>query len=399
MTRPNLSALVLDGQTVKLRLQAERSDGRGLVHVDWLRFTLNLRDAPFDLDLLFPPRTADYSTWWDFNQERVSRQIAAIELQENFSAAGQALTVAREVAEILGEGYAVAPEILRGHDFYASRWPITLNDAEVGWVGFGASSASPRQQKQSKTIHVNLYGAACTFAKSNWRHVLADKLDEWQANITRCDLALDFFDGYVGGLDSIVSDYKAGAFDFNGQRPKPNQVGDWINNQARSFYIGSREAGKQTNIYEKGDQLFGVEACSPWLRWELRYGNKLRELSTEMLRDPDAFFAGASDAHRRALETLAGQAVQPEAVSTRKKLAAATVEAEVFRNVTWLERVAAPSLAAAWQYLGDDGILALVSHRALPRRLQRFADQVPAAFRAVGEKFFSHGACPSPVMA
>ena len=61
-------------------------------------------------------------------------------------------------------------------------------------------------------------------------------------------------------------------------------VGDWANGHARSFYIGSKEAGKQTNIYEKGDQLFGVETGSKWLRIELRYGNKLRVLSPEMLR-------------------------------------------------------------------------------------------------------------------
>lgn len=399
MTRPNLSALVLDGETVKLRLQAERSEGRGLVHVDWLRFTVALRDAPFDLDVLFPPKRGDYSTWWDANQDAVARQIDAVEREENFSAPGQALTLAHEVVAVLGDGFNVAGELLKGHDFYAKRWAITFNDCEVGWVGFGASSDSPRQQKQSQTIHCNLFGMACTFARSGWREAMAGKLDEWDAKITRCDLALDFFDGYAGGLDDSKASYIAGAFDVNGKRPDVNMLGDWINNKARSLYVGSREAGKQTNIYEKGDQLFGLQARSPWIRWELRYGSKLRVLPSEMLLDPDAFFAGASDAHRQALERLSGDAVQPEAVPTQKKLAAQTVEAEVLRNVTWLERVAAPSLAAAWQYLGDDGILALVTGRSLPRRLQRYAAQVPDAFRKVGQRFVSHGVCPSPVMA
>ena len=176
-------------------------------------------------------------------------------------------------------------------------------------------------------------------------------------------------------------------------------VGDWINNKARSLYVGSREAGKQTNIYQKGDQLFGVEARSPWIRWELRYGSKLRVLPSQMLRDPDGFFAGAGDAHREALDRLSSDEGQPEVLPTQKKLAALTVEAEVFRNVTWLERVAAPSLAAAWRYLGDDGILALVTGRSLPRRLQRYAAQVPDAFCKVAQRFVSHGVCPSPVMA
>ena len=217
MTRPNLSALVLDGETVKLRLQAERSEGRGLVHVDWLRFTVSRRDAPFDLDVLFPPKRGDYSTWWDANQDAVARQIDAVEREENFSAAAQALTLARQVVEVLGDGYNVSGEVLKGHDFYSRRWSITLNDCEVGWVGFGASSDSPRQQKQAQTIHANLYGTACTFARAGWREAMANKIDEWDAKITRCDLALDFFDGYAGGLDHAKATYIDGAFDVNGK--------------------------------------------------------------------------------------------------------------------------------------------------------------------------------------
>ena len=399
MTRPNLSALVLDGETVKLRLQAERSEGRGLVHVDWLRFTMALRDAPLNMDFLFPSPELQRGSWWDINKDRIARQLAAMQAEENHSAAFCALSTAREVVEVLGDGFTVGCEVLKGHDFYAKRLPINFNECEVGWVGFGASSDSPRQQKQARTIHVNLYGTACTFARPGWRDAMASKIDEWDANITRCDLALDFFDGYTGGLDAVVSDYKAGGFDVNGKHPSTNGVGDWVNHHSRSLYIGSREAGKQTNVYEKGHQLFGVESGSQWLRWELRYGNKLRVLPSQMLRDPDAFFAGASDAHRKALELVAVDAVKPEFVPTQKRLAVETVEAEVMRNVKWLERVAGPSMASAFQFLGEDGFLALVTHRALPRRLQKFAAQVPDAFRSVGEKFFSHGACLSPAMA
>lgn len=63
-------------------------------------------------------------------------------------------------------------------------------------------------------------------------------------------------------------------------------IGDWSANpqDGRSFYFGSKEAGKQTNAYEKGHQLFGFEAGSKWLRIELRYGNKLRVLPVDMVR-------------------------------------------------------------------------------------------------------------------
>ncbi|QTD44300.1 replication initiation factor domain-containing protein [Ottowia testudinis] len=397
MTRPARSALVVDGETVRVRLVAEREASSQFVHVDWLRFTLCLRDAPFDLDVLFPP--TQIGTYWEVRDARMARQLAAIQLEENYSAAGQALTLAREVVDVLGEGFEVGGEPLKGHDFYAKRWPIEWNGNECGWVGYGASSTSPRQQKQAKTIHCNLYGMACTFARHGWRTALADKLDQWQATVTRCDLALDFFDGFNGGLDAVVDDFKSGGWDVNGQRPKVNQVGDWINGKGRSFYAGSKEAGKQTNVYEKGHQLYGVDSGSPWIRFELRYGNKLRELDTDMLRRPDDFFAGASEAHARALQSMSKRAIHPEPIQTKKRLELTTVDAEVTRNVRWLERVAAPSMALAFKYLGQDEFLSLVEHRALPRRLSKYAGYLADAVRNAGEAILGRGIGASPHLA
>ncbi|MVT36640.1 hypothetical protein GO497_01320 [Acidovorax citrulli] len=74
-------------------------------------------------------------------------------------------------------------------------------------------------------------------------------------------------------------------------------VGDWCGGKARSFYVGTKEVGKQTNVYEKGHQLFGDADTSAWIRAELRWGNKARFLPIEMLRCPADFFHGASDWH------------------------------------------------------------------------------------------------------
>ena len=46
MTRPAKSTLVLDGNEIKVRLQAERIASESVVHIDWLRFTVQLRNAP-----------------------------------------------------------------------------------------------------------------------------------------------------------------------------------------------------------------------------------------------------------------------------------------------------------------------------------------------------------------
>ena len=64
MTRAKKTDLVLDGNEVKLCLTAERQKTKQVVHVDWVRFTCNLRAAPAPtVDDLFPlhdsPRFSD----------------------------------------------------------------------------------------------------------------------------------------------------------------------------------------------------------------------------------------------------------------------------------------------------------------------------------------------------
>lgn len=386
MTRPAKSALVLDGGEVKFRLMAERVATQSVVHVDWVRFTCLLRNAPLvDADLLFP----NFNIWEDA-ERRVHKALAELPDPE-FSAGAQAMELAQEVAKSLGEAYAVASEVRKGHDFYRYRWAIERNGVECGWVGFLSSSDSPRQQAQAKTLHVNLFGAACTFAEHGWNDRIAAIVEARDADLTRCDLALDFFDGIEGGLDGIVDDYRAGRCDSGGKRLKSNCVGDWLNGVGRSLYFGSKEAGKQTNCYEKGHQLFGVESGSPWLRIELRYGNKLRVLSADMLRRPSDFFAGASDWH--ALMLAKADALPcPEPVKTTGRLALETVSAEVRRNVRWLFNVGAPSVAIAFQHMGDE-FLELVTTTKLPGRLRKFS---PAELKRAFQRFSTvEGASPA----
>ena len=377
MTRPKkTSALVLDGSEVKARLLAERTASNSVVHIDWVRFTCLLRNSPAPaLDDLFPPPAASTAAIniWDAEYRTLElRRILATLPDADFAASAQAKDLATEVAEALGDDYSVTPEVKKGHDFYRHRWSIERNGVECGWVGYLSSGDSPRQQSQSRTIHCNLYGMACTFAAHGWNGRIASIIEARGGDMTRCDLALDYFDGFAGGMDRVLKEYKTGLCDSGGKRLKCNMVGDWANGHARSFYIGSKEAGKQTNIYEKGDQLFGVETGSKWLRIELRYGNKLRELSPEMLRRPADFFAGASPWHAAMLLEADAIAI-PEPVKTRGRLALETVEAEATRSLRWFRDVAAPSCAAAIEFLGFDELVAMVSDQKLPGRLQKFS--------------------------
>ena len=223
-------------------------------------------------------------------------------------------------------------------------------------------------------------GMACTFARSGWRDSMADYIDDHRGLLTRIDLAVDFFDGIKGGIERIPEQYKAGLMDHLGQRPSHKLEGTWncddrSPNKGRSYYIGSRQAGKQTNIYEKGVQLFGAKDATNWERIELRLGNKLRVLETEILRRPADFFAGASEWHSRLLRE-AGAQVTPEPVPTTKRLAAETICAEVKRNVQWLMDTAAPSIALCFEHLGNtDFIEEILFNKKAPGRLQKFSKQ------------------------
>lgn len=387
MTQFSHSALVLEGNEVKLRLQAERAASNSYVHVDWLRFTCFLRNV-------VPSFLTDSSTS-DFNASDYEHPVYCMDMavckrihetvrqfeREHVdpamrNAMDQARSLALEVCEALGSGFSVYPEIRKGHDFYRYRWSIVRNDAECGWVGFLASGDSPTQQAQAATIHCNLYGVACTFGDHGWNERLASIVDTHDAKITRADLALDFFDGFTGGMSRVVEDYQAGLMNVRGNKPKCNQVGDWVNGAERSFYFGSKEAGKQTNVYEKGDQLYGREHGSKWLRIELRYGNKLRVLPSDILRRPADFFAGGSSWHQLMLSKAAtDQDITPRVIKTAPRAAVETVAGEVARNVRWMLNTAAQSFSTALRFMTEDQLNELCDWNVnkFPARLRNFS--------------------------
>ncbi|TXH90778.1 MAG: replication initiation factor domain-containing protein [Rhodoferax sp.] len=388
--------LVLDGNEVKLRLQAERHNQSGLVHVDWLRFTCPLRcmDMP-RADHLFPnfnkrdafgiplPIYASGDTCLP-EKLRIGRllQLFKDATDEEFLPTVQAYELAEKVAKVLGEAFQVRPQIGKGHDFYKYRWSIDRNGNECGWVGFLSSSDALAQRAQAETLHVNLYGHACTFADFGWREAMADLIEEHQGKVPRCDLALDFFDGAPWRFDDLHDMHRQGLFDVKGKRPKCHVDGDWTNGAERSYYVGSRSTGKETNLYEKGDQLYGREAKNPWVRVETRWGNKSRELPAEMLRRPDDFFAAASDWHAAQL-TLAGAQFTREKLPCHQKLPLESVAAEVSRNVRWAFNTARQTFATLHKFLDVETLVQLVDFQNVkkPGRLQKFSDlELAAAF-------------------
>jgi phage replication initiation protein len=396
MSRVN--SLVLDGGEVKLRLLAERTAHQSPIHIDWLRFTCLLRNVVPDFgpsEMSHFPRVGG-CTFPDM-PEKIQREIIRSTV-ESFEAerrdpaflypAQQAQELAVQICVALGREFSVSGEIKKGQDFYKYRWSIERNNTECGWVGFLASSDSPRQTSQNQTIHANLYGHACTFAESGWNDRLASIVDEHSAKITRADLALDFFEGIPGGMERLRPEYESGAFNHRGKRPSCSIAGRWFDDCERSMYIGSKSTGKQTNVYEKGDQLFGVDKGSQWVRVELRYGNKMRVLDSDILRRPADFFAGASDWHSLVL-TEAGAVFVAQSAPCDKRLPVETVHAEVHRNVRWALNTARATIATAFRHLSNSQFLELCNWETskVPGRLASFSvAELGAAFKsAMGE--------------
>lgn len=415
-------ALVLDGGEVKFRLEAERQASTNLVHIDWLRFTVFLRNVIPSFKSL-PDWNPNAGTKWErylntveFGtsaydylsagaQEAVIRStVEGFDQERNDPhfqcAASQAFDLAREVASVLGKEFTVNNVLKPGQDFYKYRYSIERNGYEAAWVGFLAAGNGQAKGSQDQTIHVNVQGHACTFAQIGWREKMATVIDLHNGRITRADLALDLFDGLGYDFERLRQDYKDGVFKVRGKNPSCKFDGDWGNDSARSIYIGSRTSGKITNIYEKGDQLFGVKAESTWVRAELRYGDQLRVLPTDILRNPDTYFSGASDWHEALLFSVGGL-VTSVPLKTNPALEQQTVAAEVYRNLKWLRDSAASTVRGALRFMDYDTLLEflLPDSKKLPGRLDKFkTSELSEAYQLVVDSFKTIGGAPAPLL-
>ncbi len=392
MTTPN--RLVLDGSTVKVRCEQRRVEAGSVCVIDWVRFTVDR--STVDLAPLFdvlPPILSD--NIWDAGYRalvlRETLDAIRAESGGEADAIEQANVLAGEVIAALGPEFKLG-DLSKGHDFYKHRIPLLLNDAEVGSVMCWSSSQSPRQIGQVNTLNVNIHGTACTFAAPGWEKRIHAIGANRGARLTTAHLAVDFFDGLPHGIEGAYQDYLSGVWDHLGRRPKIGDV-NWLQGHSRSLYMGSKEAGKQTNIYEKGDQLYGhAEAEARGIKWtrvELRYGNKLRHLDWDMLLRPADFFAGASSAHEQYLLMAVQQSAVEESCCAERVLchradAPMTVEAEVARVVRWSRTTAGAAFATLFRNMSDNLLMAIFDEGGVPRRLRKFSSvQIATAFGAL----------------
>jgi DNA relaxase NicK len=174
----------------------------------------------------------------------------------------------------------------------------TLTMSNKGWCGYhqradldGFGLLAWEGMAQRDTAHLSLNAHGCGHVP-DW-YVVKDWGEAHKARIGRVDLAHDDFSGEVWNANILRTEYLQDGFvGSDGRKPKSSLVGDWDNaNKGRTYYIGSRAAGKMLRGYEKGKQL--GELDNPWFRLELELRGSNRVIPWEILTQPGQYLAGA----------------------------------------------------------------------------------------------------------
>lgn len=186
--------------------------------------------------------------------------------------------------EILGFGITQKCKS-KGNKFYESMYRLGSDSADYGEVHYGG---------QRDTVLIELKGLGCNLAKDGWELRMMDFLNSAvRPRITRCDLALDFFDGEYTP-DRAVSDHDNGFFDNHNMRPKSQMVGTaWRKEDGtgKTFYVGTKKSSKFVRVYEKGRQLGDKE--SMWCRFEIQFNHGDIEIPMDILKHQGSYFVGA----------------------------------------------------------------------------------------------------------
>jgi phage replication initiation protein len=213
------------------------------------------------------------------------------------------------------------------------------------------------------TIFVQLPGDAC--ARVACWPSLVEFIEHRAGHLTRCDLAFDDFAG-THTVDDAASMYLGGGFKMRegGRQPRASQAGNWLSpdGNGRTLYVGRSTNGKMARVYEKGKQL--GDPTSPYVRWEVQFMNRDRELPLAMLLDPAPFLRAAYPA----LSFVHGDGCR---IATRKAQERISVE-KLSRHA----REAYGPLVNVLTRLGGtaDEIVQRLHRDALPKRLNAPTD-------------------------
>lgn len=217
----------------------------------------------------------------------------------------------------------ITPQELVAHLSRILRRPVTGQETGRGMFGFenqielvahvgsrkqhmGALALGGESQRGRWLLQIT--GAGCGLI-TDWRGV-REMLDSLGATVTRLDLAVDFLQGEYT-VDDAEGMYREGGFTSRGRPPSISHAGDWYNNRARTLYVGNAKNGKLLRAYEKGHQL--GDANSPWVRFEVQFGNRDRVIPLDALIERDKYFAGAYPVLQQLVDVA-----EPERIATQQ---------------------------------------------------------------------------------
>jgi len=236
----------------------------------------------------------------------------------------------------------------------------------VGRVAWGGNA---------DTMLVELSGEGCRWV-SSWTHVHF-QLEVLSARISRCDVAMDDFEGVSLNLRELAEDARAGLFKANGRPPKTNFRDDHGHNTGCTLYVG-KKGHKELCVYEKGKQL--KDETSPWLRVEQRFYGKhvgeeyaegaqvKRGLPLDIIIHPLRYFRGA----HAYLAQLADR-VGLKDIANKLTVVKAKVEASVIAGAKWFKTQAGSTLNVFYQALGEEADAFVRKHltrESLPSRFK-----------------------------
>jgi len=144
---------------------------------------------------------------------------------------------------------------------------------------------------QRGTALLSLPGSACALVP-DWEGAYTLLRDVLKARISRWDGAVDDYEGRRS-VDMALAWYLEGRFGTGGNKPSMRQAGNWAEPDGcgRTLYVGRGANGKMLRVYEKGKQL--GDPLSPWVRWEVQFGNRDRHIPLEVLINPGPYVAAS----------------------------------------------------------------------------------------------------------
>lgn len=213
-------------------------------------------------------------------------------------------------------------------------------------------------------------GAACTHFDSKSYRLLMWFCRRYDARITRCDLAFDFYRGEVdvSALRTLYENDPSAVLKLAGKAPV---LGHADQGSGLTVYLGKRDSSRQICVYEKGRQL-AKQGFDKWVRVEVRY----RRAGGDMEIPPDilneslwwGYFSGLGPYFKALAPSAAEQKLR-----YNKRQLHAEINVLMRRQITYLRETFGPFFYFLSQIMDERFIVPMLADETRPwSQLKKF---------------------------